>query len=343
MADFTPGESGSEQVLFAREGVLGRVLLNRPHAINSLTREMVVAVRHQLDAWVDDDGIRAVSIEGAGEKGLSAGGDVVAVRDAHLSGSSGGVDFWADEYRLDAQVAEYPKPVIAVMDGVVMGGGLGISMFGAARWATERSRIAMPETLIGFFPDVAATYRLSRAPGELGTHMALTGATIGGGDAVHLGLADAVIDSSVVRELLAAVADGGPVEPVPAVHLDEGGELAAARTWIDECYAGDDPATIAERLRSHPEPAANRAAEEIALRSPLSVAVTLEALRRAATADSPREVLGTDTVVSANLLQHPDFVEGVRARLVDKDKQPRWEHADLEDVPRQDVLALFSR
>lgn len=361
MPDFTPGSTGTAEVLFARDGVLGRVLLNRPRAINSLTRDMVVAVRTQLTQWEEDDAITAVSIEGAGEKGLCAGGDVRAVREAHLAGSSGGVDFWADEYVLDAQIAEYPKPVIAVMDGIVMGGGLGISMFADARWATERSRIAMPETIIGFFPDVAATYLLSRTPGELGTHMAMTGATVTGTDAVDVGLADCVVDSASIPDLLAAVAAGGPVEAVPEVSRlvprtstgggtadDKGapgtrGALASARDWIDECYAGNDPAVILERLRGHANPDAQAAAEEICVRSPLSVAVTLEAVRRAADAESVREVLRTDTVVSANLLHRPDFSEGVRALLVDKDKQPRWEHPDLASVPRSEVLELFTQ
>ena len=343
MSDFTPGPTGTDEVLFARDGVLGRVLLNRPRAINSLTREMVVAVRAQLSAWADDDGIRAVSIEGAGSKGMCAGCDVRAVREAHLAGGPGGVDFWADEYALDAQIAEYPKPVIALMDGIVMGGGLGLSMFADARWTTERSRIAMPETIIGFFPDVAATYLLSRAPGELGTHMAMTGATVTGADAVHLGLADAVVDHARLPELVRAVAEGGPVRAVPhGASEGEDSRLAQARAWVDECYAGDDPATIVRRLAAHDHPDARAAAEEISLRSPLSVAVTLEALRRAADAPSPRAVLETDTVVSAHLLERPDFVEGVRAQLVDKDRQPRWEHADLGEVPRESVLAAFS-
>lgn len=346
MADFTPGETGTDEVLFARDGVLGRVLLNRPRTINSLTREMVGALRAQLTTWAADDGVTAVSIEGAGERGLCAGGDVRAVREAHLAGSEGGVDFWAEEYVLDAQIAEYPKPVIAIMDGIVMGGGLGISMFGAARWATERSKIAMPETIIGFFPDVAATYLLSRAPGELGTHMALTGATITGADAVHVGLADAVVDSTTIPDLLAEVAAGGPVEAVPAGADEgrgEGSELAAARGWIDECYAGDDPAVILERLRAHADPGVTAAAEAIEARSPLSVAVTLEALRRAAGAGSVREVLQTDTVVGARLLERPDFAEGVRAQLVDKDRSPRWEHTKIGEVSRDEVLALFAR
>ncbi len=342
MPDFTPGQTGTDEVLFARDGVLGRVLLNRPKAINSLTRDMVVAVRAQLEAWADDDGVTAVSLEGAGERGLCAGGDIRAVREAHLAGTTGGVDFWADEYVLDAQIAEYTKPVIAVMDGIVMGGGLGISMFAGARWVTERSKVAMPETKIGFFPDVAATYRLSRAPGEFGTHLALTGATVTGADAVHLGLADCVVDAASIPERLAAVAAGGPVEAVPDDAIDEGSPLAEARAWVDECYAGNDPVAILERLRAHPHPDARAAAAEIEARSPFSVAVSLEAVRRAADAASVREVLKTDTVVSARLLERGDFTEGVRALLVDKDHQPTWTHRDLAAVPREQVLDVFA-
>ncbi|HBO53918.1 3-hydroxyisobutyryl-CoA hydrolase [Janibacter terrae] len=341
MADFTPGTTGTDEVLFAVDGSLGRVLLNRPRAINALTREMVVAMQTRLAAWADDDAVTAISLEGAGERGFCAGGDVRAVREAHLTGTSGGVDFWADEYALDAQIAEYPKPVVAVMDGIVMGGGLGLSMFATARWTTERSRIAMPETIIGFFPDVAATYLLSRAPGEVGTHMALTGATVTGADAVHVGLADAVVDHTRLPELIAAVAGGGPIEPVPAGAMTKGGDLASSHGWVDECYAGDDAAVILARLREHADPAARAAAEEISLRSPLSVAVTLAALRRAATAGSVREVLEADTRISRGLLARADFVEGVRALLVDKDRQPRWEHADVDEVTRSEVMSVL--
>lgn len=343
MPDFTPGPTGTDEVLFARDGVLGRVLLNRPKALNSLTRAMVVAVRAQLEEWADDAAITAVSVEGAGERGLCAGGDIRAVRDAHLAGTSGGVDFWADEYVLDAQIAEYPKPVVAIMDGVVMGGGLGISMFADARWTTERSKVAMPETKIGFFPDVAATYLLARTPGELGTHLAMTGATVTGADAVHLGLADAVVDSASVDDRLAAIAAGGPVTAVPTDALAVESELATARSWVDDCYAGDDPMAILDRLRTHEHPDARAAAATIEERSPLSVAVALEAVRRAADATSVPEVLRTDTTVSANLLERPDFAEGVRALLVDKDNDPRWEHSSLAEVTRSEVLALFER
>ena len=341
MPDFTPGETGTDEVLFARDGELGRVLLNRPKAINSLTREMVVAVRVQLDAWVDDDAVSVVSIEGAGDRGLCAGGDIRAVREAHLAGTTGGVDFWADEYVLDAQIAEYPKPVVAVMDGIVMGGGLGISMFADVRWVTERSKVAMPETKIGFFPDVAATYLLARTPGELGTHLAMTGATVTGADAVHLGLADAVVDSASLVDRLALIAKGDVPQAVPADARQAASALAGDRGWIDECYPGDDPAAILARLRGHADPRAVAAADTIEARSPLSVAVALETVRRAESATSVREVLRTDTIVSANLLQRPDFAEGVRALLVDKDQRPTWEHASLADVTRDEVQALF--
>jgi len=199
----------------------------------------------------------------------------------------------------------------------------------------------MPETIIGFFPDVAATYLLSRAPGEVGTHMALTGATVTGADAVHVGLADAVVDHTRLPELIAAVAGGGPIEPVPAGAMTKGGDLASSHGWVDECYAGDDAAVILARLREHADPAARAAAEEISLRSPLSVAVTLAALRRAATAGSVREVLEADTRISRGLLARADFVEGVRALLVDKDRQPRWEHADVDEVTRSEVMSVL--
>ena len=343
MTDFQPGATGTDEVLFTVDGRLGRVLLNRPRAINALTLEMIRALQVQLTAWSHDDSVDVVSLEGAGDRGLCAGGDVRAVREAHLAGTTGGVDFWADEYALDAQIAEYPKPTIAVMDGIVMGGGLGLSMFASARWTTERSRVAMPETIIGFFPDVAASYLLARSPGETGTHVALTGRTVSGADAVHLGLADAVVDSGRIPDLLASVAAGGAVEPRP--HNAAGGmdsELATQQPWIDECYPGNDPAAILDRLRQHADPEARAAAQDIESRSPLSVAVTLEALRRAASASTVREVLETDTVVSANLLRRPDFVEGVRAQLVDKDRNPQWEHSSLVDVTRPEVLEIFT-
>lgn len=342
MTEFAPRPGRSADLLVARDGVAGRLRLNRPAAINALTLEMVEAAREQLAEWAGGpDPVEAVVLDGAGERGLCAGGDVRAVREAALVGTEGPVAFWSAEYDLDAEIAEYRARTVSVMDGIVMGGGVGVSAYADLRIVTERSKVAMPETIIGFFPDVGALWLLSRAPGELGTHLALTGTTVTGADAIAAGLADTRVPSGEVPGVIARVAAGEDVRPDVGDTAPES-ELAAGRDWIDECYAGDDPLEIVRRLAAHPEPAANAAAEAIAARSPLSVAVTLEGLRRAAAMDGLRDVLAQDLRVGTALLKGGDFVEGVRAQLVDKDRAPRWQHTGLDDVSRDEVLAIFA-
>jgi enoyl-CoA hydratase len=220
-----------------------------------------------------------------------------------------------------------------------MGGGVGLSAYASLRLATEHSRIAMPETKIGFAPDVGALYLLSRAPGELGTHLALTGTTIDGPDAVAVGLADTVVPSAVVPHLLRSLTEGADTLDLgPAA---EPSRLVAQRGWIDECFAGDDPAGVLERLQASAQPEARKAAEVLGQRSPLSVAVALEATRRARAMGSLREVLDQDLVVGTNLARRGDLVEGVRALLVDRDNAPRWKHGSISDVSRAEVLSMF--
>ncbi len=339
MTDFAPRPAHTPDVLFARDGVAGRVLLNRPAAINALTLDMVGAMREQLREWAGV--VEAVTIEGAGERGLCAGGDVRAVRESALEGSQGPVAFWSAEYDLDAEIAEHPARTMAAMDGIVMGGGVGVAAYCDLRLVTERSTVAMPETIIGFFPDVGALHLLSRAPGELGTHLALTGSTVGGADAVAVGLADTLVPSAEVGGLLARVSAGETVEASVGDRAPES-DLAGQREWVDACYAGDDPVEILGRLREHPDPRARAAADAMSARSPLSVAVTLEAIRRAARMPTLREVLAQDLRIGTALLKGGDFVEGVRAQLVDKDKAPRWQHTGLDDVSRDEVLAMFA-
>lgn len=329
---------GTDEVLQARTGAVARIILNRPRAINALTLPMVEAISALLDDWADDDTVETVTIEGAGERGLCAGGDVVAARREALAGADH-LAFFTAEYAMNNRLASYAKPVVAYMDGIVMGGGVGVSAFARHRVVTERSKVAMPETIIGFFPDVGAMYLLSRAPGELGTHLALTGATVRGGDAIATGLADVLIDSGQWPDLLTALADGGPMpttgDSTPASALSD------QRSRIDECYAGDDAAAIVQRLEAHPSEEARAAAELLRQRSPLSVAVTLEGLRRAATMDTVQDVLDQDLLIADHLAMHGDFAEGVRAQLVDKDRSPQWKHARVEDVTREEVLAAF--
>lgn len=338
---FEPRPGGTDAVLFARHGRLGRILLNRPRAINALTHPMVTAMLAQLQDWAGDDTVTTVSVEGAGERGLCAGGDVRAIREAILGGTGDPTRFWADEYALDALIHAYPKPYVAFMDGVVMGGGVGISAYGSLRLVTERSRVAMPETAIGFFPDVGALYLLARAPGELGTHLALTGATVGGADAVLLGLADALVDSADLPAVRAALAEGSGADALAGLRREVEPLLAAEREWVDDCYAGDDPALVLEALRAHAAPAARAAASVLAQRSPLSVAVTLEAIRRAADMATLEQVLEQDRVLGAAFMAGPDFSEGVRAVLVDRDHQPRWTHPSLRAVSREEVDRAF--
>lgn len=345
--------AGSDQALVGTriDGALGVITLNRPKALNALNAEMISIMRSALLAWTDDDRVKAVWVEGAGEKGLCAGGDVRAVREVVRTGDlDGALEFFAHEYTLNALIADYPKPYIAWMDGLVMGGGIGISSHGSHRLATERTKIAMPETIIGFFPDVGALWLLARAPGQLGAHLALTGVTVGGADAVALGLADHVVSSGVKDEAYAdlsrAAVDADPEElsvwEPRKDHLN--GEtqpsLESQRDWIDDCYAGVELETILERLRSCEDPHAANAVELIEQRSPHSVALTLEALRRAADM-SVTEVLDQDLRLARAIIAHPDFDEGVRAQLVDKDRSPRWADAHVSDIDHADVLAAF--
>ncbi len=331
----------TDEVLYARDGHLGRILLNRPRAINVLNYLMVSSIMAQLDDWARDDAVTAVSIQGAGERGLCAGGDVRALRTVVLAGSGEAIRFWAHEYVMNAAIADYPKPFVAFMDGVVMGGGVGLSAHGSLRLVTERSRVAMPETTIGFSPDVGSLFLLSRAPGEIGTHLAMTGLSVGGPDAVVCGLADALISSRDIPSIITRLAAGE--------SLDAGigsttavGDLEAAREWIDPCYAGDDAVTIERTLRAHPAPGAQQAADVLATRAPLAVSIALEAIRRASRMDTLAQVLEQDVRLAGALADSADFVEGVRALLVDRDNEPRWRHRSLADVDPAEVARAFS-
>lgn len=320
-------------VLTHRRGRLAIAELNRPRAINALTHEMVGLLQAALDDWAANDSVATVALVGAGDRGLCAGGDLVAMHRDARDGTRGSVDFWRDEYALDHAIATFPKPFVAVMDGVVMGGGVGLSAHARHRVVTERTRFGLPETRIGFVPDVGGPWLLSHAPGELGTHVALTAATLDGADAIALGAADVLVPADRVAELLAAL-ETEDVDAVLARLAVEppGSGLAAAREWVDAAYAGDDPEVIVERLRASDVPAAHEAADEVEARSPTAVAVTLAALRRAATLPDLRTALDQDLHVSTALLDVPDMAEGIRAQVIDKDRTPRWQPATLAEV-----------
>ncbi|MEV0460945.1 enoyl-CoA hydratase/isomerase family protein [Catellatospora methionotrophica] len=324
-------------------GHLGRITLNRPRAINALTTEMVTLMQRALDRWATSGEVRTVLISGAGDRGLCAGGDIRALHADAVSGGSASLDFWAREYRLNAAVARYRKPVVAWMDGLVMGGGIGISAHAGVRLVTERSRLAMPEVGIGFHPDIGGSWLLSHAPGQVGTHLALTGTSVGAADAVHAGLADHFVPADRLVPLVEGLTSGDAAEVVAAFAVaPPEGELASCREWIDRCYAADSVAEILDRLRSDRAPAAQAAAKEIAAKSPTSLVVTLRSLRTAARLPSLEAALEQEYRLSAAMLRSPDFAEGVRAQIIDKDRNPRWRPAGLAEVDVDAVEAYFA-
>jgi enoyl-CoA hydratase len=340
----TAASPATDAVLLRKEGHAAYLTLNRPKAINALTRDMVLRVRAALDEWQQDASVGAVVITGAGDRGLCAGGDIRAVREAVITGHPRqAAEFWRDEYHLNLAIARYPKPYVAIMDGIVMGGGVGISAHGEVRIVTERSRVAMPETGIGFIPDVGGTYLLSRAPGELGTHLALTGTAIPAADAILCGLADHYISSAALptfttalatEELATALKTHTTPAPTP--------QLAADRPWIDECYAADTVEEIVDRLQHHSNLAANETAATILTKSPTALKVTLAALRRARKLPDLQAVLEQEFLVSCSGLTEPDLVEGIRAQVVDKDRTPHWTPATLAGVPAEAVARFFT-
>ena len=235
-------------------GALRRITLNRPQALNAITLDMVVTMTALLRAWADDPAVGAILLDGAGGRAFAAGGDIRALYDAAKAGDKKLPEkFWATEYRLNVLIARYPKPVIALMDGVVMGGGVGLSAHASHRIVTERSSVAMPEVAIGYFPDVGACFLLARAPGFVGTYLALTGARAAAADAIYCGLADLHIPAARLDELPAALADCRGMHDVKT-RLDKfsvppaAGRLAAARFWIDRCYGADSVEEIFDRL-----------------------------------------------------------------------------------------------
>lgn len=332
-------------VIFAVRGHLGHILLNRPRAINALNYEMVVSIRSQLDAWATDDSVQTIAVSGSGERGLCAGGDIVSLyKDATTGDGAASARFWRDEYALNLLIANYPKPYVALMDGVVLGGGIGISAHGSHRVVTERSKLGMPETGIGFVPDVGGTWLLSRAPGETGTFVALTAGSITGADAIAMGIADSFVPSSELGSLLesletldadAAIAALAQEPPVSRL-------VAADRSWIDTAFAGDSVAVIVERLRESSVADANGTAEVIMGKSPTALAVTLESLRRAARLPTLEAVITQEFRVSLRAFAAPDFAEGVRAQVIDRDRTPHWDPASLDEIDAQFIDTFFA-
>ncbi|MGX5719715.1 enoyl-CoA hydratase/isomerase family protein [Shinella zoogloeoides] len=339
----------TSETLIGRTGALGRIRLNRPKALNSLTLAMVRDIEAALDAFEADPAVAAVLLTGEGERGLCAGGDIRMIYDGGRAGSPEPVDFWREEYCMNARLARLAKPYVAFMDGIVMGGGVGVSVYGSHRIVTERTRFAMPETGIGFFPDVGASWFLTRRNDELGTYAALTGEQLAAGDVIAFGLADSHIPS----ERLTALAEKLSGLPATASHADVSaavaafaeapppGEIAGQRVLIDRLFAFDTVEAIFAALERDGSDFAARALGILRTKSPLSLKVTLRLLRLGREETSLEACLEREFAATAAVLRSHDFYEGVRAAVVDKDRNPRWHPAQLADVTERDAAAFF--
>lgn len=333
-------------VIVRELGALRRITLNRPEALNAITLDMAVTMTAFMRQWAGDPAVGAVLIDGAGERAFCAGGDIRALYDAAKSGGSLPVQFWATEYKLNVLIARYPKPVIAIMDGLVMGGGVGLSAHAAHRVVTNRSAVAMPEVGIGFFPDVGASFPLARAPGCVGSYLALTGNRTGPADAIYCGLADVHIAAPRLAEIPVALADCRTSEHVRAGLAELSTSptpdgLPAARPWIDRCYSADRVEDIVDRLRDSSEEPARAALQSMRRASPTSLKITLRNLRQAASFKRVEECFRQDYRIALACVAGHDFIEGIRAAIVDKDRKPVWRPDTLEAVTPEIVERHF--
>lgn len=328
------------EVEIRREGAAGWITLNRPKALNALTHDICLAVEAALDDWADDPAVKLVILDGSGERAFCAGGDIAQVYHAGKGGDYAiGRDFWRDEYRMNAKLARYGKPIVSFLHGFVMGGGVGLGCHVRHRVVGESTQMAMPECGIGLIPDVGGTLLLSHAPGRLGLYLGLTAARMGPGDAIHAGFADSFVPEGEWDALKARLCESGDVATLPRLPVPES-PLAAAQGQIDALFAGADIPTLVAVLQGDGGDLATSALKAIGRNSPLSMACTLAMLRP-----------GPDDIVAAvkqefrwtwRSMDQGDFLEGVRAQIIDKDRKPRWRHDGPDAVSEAEVAAMLA-
>ncbi|GGD34069.1 enoyl-CoA hydratase/isomerase family protein [Sinisalibacter lacisalsi] len=330
-------------IRISREGRAGRITLTRPQALNALTWAMCREVAAALTRWRDDAEVRLVLIDAEGDKAFCAGGDIQEMYDTGRHGDFDyGRRFWADEYRMNAMIAEYPKPVVALLQGYTMGGGVGLGCHAAHRVVCETSRIAMPEVAIGLVPDVGGTHLLARAPGRMGEYLGATAARMGPGDAIRAGFADLYIPREFWPALVRALETTGDLASLDAMAQDAPPPpLADHQAEIDRLFAGT-PADIVAALEAEGGDFAREALAALRRASPLAVACGLANIRAVRGEGTVRAALTREYRFTWRAAEHGDFLEGIRALIIDKDKAPRWQHARLEDVGEHDVAAMLA-
>ena len=327
-----------------KEGCAGRLTLNRPQALNAVTYAMCLEIERAIDAWRDDPDVALIVIDAAGERAFSSGGDIAEM---YATGMAGDYDygrrFWRDEYRMNAKLHEYPKPIVSFLQGFTMGGGVGVGCHASHRIVGESAQVAMPECGIGLVPDVGGSLLLANAPGRCGEYLALTTARMGPADAIHAGFADAFVPEAGWEGLKAELCETGNWKRIAdAAGAPPEGTLEPARTEIDRLFGGATLAEIARALRADATPFAQDALKRLSRNAPLSMACAVEMIHRLRGTSSIRRALELEYRITHRAMERGDFLEGIRAAIIDKDRNPKWRHPGPEAVPDEDVAAMLA-
>ncbi len=343
-----------EVLVVKHENGLGELILNRPKALNSLNTDMLLIIQKALEEWKTDDSVQAVLLRSDLERALCAGGDIKMLHAAQESEENrqAAMNFFDIEYDVDLMIAEYDKPIIAYLNGIVMGGGVGLTQGASHRIVTETTRWAMPEMNIGFFPDVGGSYFLNRAPGQVGRYLALSASTIGAQDAIYAKVADEYVLSenlsALTEDLKRADFSNGSAKEVVEQAIakvratfDGEGKLEQQRAAIDEHFAKETVEDIIASLESADDEFSQKTASIVKGKSPVSLKVTLEQLKRGE-GKSLKDCLAMELNIGSNFLKHKDFYEGIRSVVIDKDQNPQYEYKNLEDVSEAFVDSFFT-
>ncbi|MDW4548105.1 enoyl-CoA hydratase/isomerase family protein [Defluviimonas sp. D31] len=331
------------EIRIRKEGRAGRITLDRPKALNALTYGMCLEIDGALKAWVDDPAVALLLIDAEGERAFCAGGDIAEMYATGTRGDwSYGRRFWSDEYRMNARIDAFAKPVVSFLQGFTMGGGVGVGCHGSHRIVGETSQIAMPECGIGLVPDVGGSFLLAQAPGRLGEYLGTTGARMGPADAILAGFADRFVpeaDWPALKAELIESGDAGRIDTRTATP--PAGRLAALQAEIDALFAGETAGDIARALNAAEGEVATEARKAFGRAAPLSVACTVEILHRLRAAPAMRAALELEYRFTYRSMEHADFLEGIRAAIIDKDRNPRWRHESAEAVPAAEVAKML--
>lgn len=333
----------TDWMISRKEGRAGRLTFNRPAALNALDHDMAMAIEAALEAWRHDPEVALVVIDAVGDRAFCAGGDIAAIYHEGRRGDFEiGPRFWRDEYRMNAKIKEYTKPIVAFMQGFVMGGGVGVGGHASHRVVGESTQIAMPETGIGLIPDVGGTLILARAPGRVGEYLGLTGARIGAADAIYAGFADLFAPEESWPGLIARLCETGDLAALPrGLAPPAKGHLADLRPEIEAGFGGAHVVEIVAALEASGSDFALETLKTLRRASPLSMEATLRLVRMTRATPTIREALSNEFRFTLRAVEHADFLEGVRAQIIDKDRKPVWKHT-IETLPEAEVAALLA-